>query len=406
MPDMSRPKVVIFSQGDEVISGATIDTNAAYLADHCRTLGFNIVRHITVADELDDLVQVLKDIDALADICLCTGGLGPTQDDLTTEAYSNAFKAPLVFDETAMSMMQDYFGQLSVDMPEVNRKQALLPDGAIRIDNHWGTAAGFIGVAKRCRFYFMPGVPFEMKNMMQATVIDNLRACFKVEKPRLITLRTMGMGESAIQQEMDALSLADDIRVSFRAGLPENELKLIFPNHYSDADLKRCVEEVREVLGDSVYAIDGMGETVANLADCVHQLMRQYKQSLTVLESLSQGRIGQQCHVDWLQQSAVLPQTSAILSRVGMGSVDINESTVVDIALKEHAQNASSITLVQLCKNEGDDVIAVTAVVSDESCKSASKKLTGRLQRQQIVASAQALNLLRKFLLENEYATY
>lgn len=405
MPNISRPKVVIFSQGDEVITGATIDTNAAYLADKCRTLGFDVVRHITVADEMGDLVQVLKDIAELADICLCTGGLGPTQDDLTGEAYSSAFGVPLILDETAISMMRDYFARLNVDMPSVNRKQALLPEGAIRIDNHWGTAPGFIGVAKQCRFYFMPGVPFEMKNMMQASVTGDLRASFHVETPRLITLRTMGVGESAIQQKMDALSLADDIRVSFKSGLPENELKLIFPNDYSEAELKACVANVSKALGDSVFAIDGMGEKVKDLADHVDQLMRRYEQTLCVLESVSQGRIAQQCNANWLQESAVLPQTSAILSRFGVSGVEIDEPLAVELARKEHALHASSITLLQLCKNDGADSVIFTAVVSNNAVQSVSKKLTGRLQRQQIVASAQALNLLRIFLLENEYAT-
>ncbi|MEO1963568.1 MAG: molybdopterin-binding protein [Cycloclasticus sp.] len=406
MPEKNRPKVVIFSQGDEVITGATIDTNAAYLADHCRTLGFDIIRHITVADELDDLVQVLKDIDALADICLCTGGLGPTQDDLTTQAYSKAFNTPLVFDDIAMTMMRGFFDKLNIDMPEVNRKQALLPENSTRIDNLWGTAAGFIGETNRCRFYCMPGVPYEMKNMMQTTVLDDLRACFKVQKQRLITLRTMGMGESAIQQEVDKLSLSDDIRVSFRAGLPENELKLIFPSHYVDDAVQRCIKEVQGVLGGSVFAIDGFGKAVKNLPDCVHQLMIEKQQTLSVIETISQGGIARQCDVGWLQQSMVSPRVSAILSRFGIDNADITESLAVEIATKEHEQNDSNITLVQLHHNDGDDVIAVVAVVSDTSHTSASKKLTGRLERKQINASAQALNLLRKHLIENDYATH
>ncbi|MGB1703073.1 MAG: molybdopterin-binding protein, partial [Cycloclasticus sp.] len=76
MPEiMNKPRVVIFSQGDEVITGALVDTNAAYLAEQCRLLGFDIVRHVTVADDMAELVQVLKEVDAMADICLCTGGL-------------------------------------------------------------------------------------------------------------------------------------------------------------------------------------------------------------------------------------------------------------------------------------------------------------------------------------------
>lgn len=401
MPDLSRPTVVIFSQGDEVITGATVDTNAAFLADHCRTLGFDVIRHITVADELADMIRVMREIDGLADICLCTGGLGPTQDDLTSDAFSQAFNVPLKLDNDALIMMQDYFGKLAVDMPEVNRKQAFLPTGATRIDNHWGTAAGFISTGKQCRFYFMPGVPYEMKNMMRAVVLDDLRLRFKVDKTQLITLRTMGMGESAIQQEIDKLSIPNDVRISFRAGLPENELKLVFPSAYKKQTMQACVDQVQSVLKGSVFAVDGLGDSVENLADCVHQLMQHKNETLSVIETLSQGDISRQCNAHWLKKSLVFPQVSDIMPPSDITATSINEDVACQLAKKQHANNDSSLTLVQLYDQIGDDKVVYIAVAGNQFCKSKSKTLTGRLHRQQIVASATALNLLRKYLLEH-----
>ena len=180
MPNVAKPKAIIFSQGDEVITGALVDTNAAFLADHCRTLGFDIVRHITVADDMDDLVQVLQEIDGLADICLCTGGLGPTQDDLTTEAFGKAFQVELELDNEALVMMRDFFAKLKMPMAEVNIKQVMLPQNSTRIDNKWGTAPGFTATGRHCRFYFMPGVPYEMKQMVDAFVLVDLQRQFDI----------------------------------------------------------------------------------------------------------------------------------------------------------------------------------------------------------------------------------
>ncbi|ORU93644.1 MAG: molybdenum cofactor biosynthesis protein [Cycloclasticus sp. symbiont of Bathymodiolus heckerae] len=402
MPKTNRPKVVIFSQGDEVITGATVDTNAAYLADHCSALGFDIIRHITVADELDDLVQVLQDIDEQADICLCTGGLGPTQDDLTTEAFAKAFKTELIFDETALVMMKDYFAKLHVDMPALNRKQAYLPADSTRIDNHWGTAPGFVASGKNCLFYCMPGVPYEMKNMLETVVLDDLRTRFTVEKTTLVTLRTMGMGESAMQQEIDKLALADDVRISFRAGLPENELKLVFPHGANEGEMHATVNRVKEVLSDSVFAVDGLGQSIKSLPAYVSQLMQNKGYTLNVLETLSQGDIAQQCDSKYLIKSTVFPQVSGIMSSFALLGVSIDESLAIKIAKQEHASTAATLTLVQLYEETASNETQIFIVVVDgKRTLSASKTIQGRIERKRTIASAAALNLLRKYLLNS-----
>lgn len=396
---MSRPKAIVFSQGDEVVTGATVDTNAAFIADHCRTLGFEVIRHITVADVLADLVRVIKEIDQLADVCLCTGGLGPTQDDLTTEAFSEAFNVALEFDNEALEMMQSFFDKLRVEMADVNRKQALLPKGSTRINNQWGTAPGFIGEGEHCRFYFMPGVPYEMKNMMASTVLDDLAKHFQIEKPQLITLRTMGIGESKIQQELNKLDISDDVRISFRAGLPENELKLLFPSRSTAQQVRSQVDAVTDLLGDAIFAVDGLEKSVKNLPDCVHQLMLEQQQTLGLVESLSQGHIAYQCQAEWLRQSLIYTKASDILSAYAISLDDIDESTTLALAQKEHDCDKATMSLVQLYR-QGDagDVTVYTAITNGQSSCSKSNVLTGRLERQRINAAAAAFNLIRQYL--------
>jgi len=399
MDRVETPKVVIFSQGDEVITGALVDTNAAFLADQCRTLGFDVIRHVTVADDLAELVQVLKEIDAMADLCLCTGGLGPTQDDLTTEAFAKAFDLELELDAEALEMIREFFATLNVPMADVNTKQALLPKKSTRIDNRWGTAPGFTSLGRACRFYFMPGVPYEMKQMMESFVLADLQREFAVEAPRLITFRSMGMGESDIQQAVNDLSIADDIRVSFRAGMPENELKLLFPKHYTDENIRPYLDEVKSALRGSVFAVDGLDQSVSNLPDCVAQLMSEKHQTLSLIETISQGDIARQCQADWLLQSLVYPKVSALTIDFDAGQEEINEKLVEAVAEKNHTRHKASLSLVQMHKKINDTTVAVyTAVADNQRSTSSSKEVWGRALRQQTVASALAFNLLRKFL--------
>ena len=395
-----QPKAVIFSQGDEVISGTTVDTNAAYLAAICHDMGFEIIQHITVPDDMKVLIETLKNINETADMCLCTGGLGPTEDDLTTQAYADAFAVPLEYNEEAFQQMTAYFGKLNIDMPEVNRKQALLPKGTIKISNFWGTAPGFIGQANHCRFYFMPGVPYEMRNMMAATVVDDLQSHFEFNTPKLITLRIIGMGESAIQEYVNALNLATEIRISFRSGLPENELKLIFPYAFPEADMLACIERVKDTLGGVVYVVDGLQESVKSLPDYVDQLMSSKAETLCVLETFSQGEFAKQCQPAWLKQALIYPDTHAALSAFEVRAENsLNESTAEQIVDMLRSQSKASLVVLQLTEIDKDDnLILHTFLATKEGMEHKERQLSGRRERQQILAACAAFNILRKHL--------
>ncbi|OUR88836.1 competence/damage-inducible protein A, partial [Cycloclasticus sp. 44_32_T64] len=302
----------------------------------------------------------------------------------------------------ALAMMRDFFATLKVEMADVNIKQALLPKNSRRIDNRWGTAPGFTAKGQRCQFYFMPGVPYEMKQMMNTFVLADLQHQFKIEQPRLITFRSMGMGESDIQQAVNSLNIASDIRVSFRAGMPENELKLLFPRSYTMEQIQYYIDEVNSALRGTVFAVDGLDKSVRNLPDCVDQLMAENHLSLGLIETLSQGDISRQCQTDWLLQSTVYPKVFDLMSTFGCEQQETNETVAVDIAKKAHQDSMANLSLVQLHKKVNENTVAVfTAVVNDQRCISSSKDVWGRPLRQQTVASALAFNLLRKFIQES-----
>lgn len=392
-------KVIIFSQGDEVVTGALVDTNAAWLSEQCRLLGFDIIRHISVPDNLNDLVEVIQQIDGLADVCLCTGGLGPTDDDLTTEAFCAAFNIRLELDHQAMAMMSEFFNKLKIQMAEVNKKQAYLPKDSTRIDNLWGTAAGFVSKGERCRFYFMPGVPYEMKNMMESFVLRDLESQFRLPQTTLVTLRSIDIGESTIQQIINEIDLESDIRISFRAGLPENELKLIFPVTYTNEQMQRCVRRVKDALGEGVFAVDGLSNiSIKNLPDLVGQLMEQQGLSLGVLETLSQGQLAHQCSAAWLKESSIIPNVEAVIERFDLPNL-LNEEVVVKLAQHQRALFETDLALVQLYENINEQSLRIwTAIASADGSLFHTSELWGRSHRQQLLAASAAFNLLRKKL--------
>ena len=158
------PTVEILSQGDEVVTGQTVDTNAAWLSDRLTALGLTVVRHTAVGDRMGDIQDVVAAARTRVDVVVSTGGLGPTEDDLTTAAVASVYGVEPVFDPVAMAHIEALYARYGRPMPEVNRKQAVLPDGCIRLDNHWGTAPAFAMEDAHCVAFFLPGVPREMRS--------------------------------------------------------------------------------------------------------------------------------------------------------------------------------------------------------------------------------------------------
>ncbi len=250
------PVVEIFSQGDEIVTGQTVDTNAAWLSEQFVLAGFHVSRHTTVGDRLDELVGLLREVASRADFCVCTGGLGPTADDLTAEAVGLAFDCPLERDPEAERQIEAYFSRSGRGMPRANLKQALLPDGARRIDNSWGTAPGFSLQGDSCHFAFLPGVPFEMKNMFLESVRSQLDLYWNTRPLRLVTLRTAGIGESSIQERLESVDLPDNVRLSFRTGPLENQTKLLFQPDVPIERLRAFTKQVAQAIGSPVFGID------------------------------------------------------------------------------------------------------------------------------------------------------
>lgn len=223
-------RIEFISTGDEVLCGQIDDTNATWLSQFFANQGLAVTRRSTVADDLFELVSVITEAAQRADIVIVNGGLGPTQDDLSAEAFAQALGESLEYKQPWLDAMAEKYTRMNLQMTDNNRKQALLPMSATIIDNPVGTACGFQGQLFKAQVYFTPGVPHEFKTMVQVPLWQDIQQRFEVDNN--ITCErffTFGCSESNLADELKALDEIADIHLGFRASLPYLEVKLTGP---------------------------------------------------------------------------------------------------------------------------------------------------------------------------------
>ncbi len=395
-----NPLLEIFSQGEELVTGQIVDTNAAWLSQQVVACGFIVTRHTAVGDNMSELVSLLLEIAQRADCCICTGGLGPTSDDLTALAVAEAFGCPLIFDGLAYEQIARFFANRHREMPESNRKQAMLPQGAQRIDNYWGTAPGFSLKHGRCWFVFLPGVPMEMKHLFQEQVLPLLPERFSLRPGVLITFKTFGLGESALQELISVIEIPSSVQLGFRAGTDDVHLKLLFPIDFPRQDMIALIDDFSELLGDFVFAIDGLGSAVGDFVFEVDKKMAARNCTLAVIETISHGLLAAKCiGCNWLISTNY--QQSSINLDAGVDFMVIAESMA-----HEHQKNSTAdYVLVQLyagdkecLHNKEKSIHIYTVLLTDTGLHRASHSIAGPIQRKQNQAALLALDLLRRYL--------
>lgn len=397
----------IFSQGEEVVSGQTVDSNAAWLSQHLRDIGFVIKRHTAVGDDLSDLTALIEEIANRADCCICTGGLGPTVDDLTAEAVGLAASQPLILDAQALQQIEAYYLHRQRPMPPANRKQAYFPQHALRIDNPVGTAPGFALQIKRCWFVFLPGVPSEMKAMF-ATVREQLLARFNLQSDKLVSLRSIGIGESAIQQCLEDLILPDDVQLGFRATVDEVQTKLLFPADFPQAELNACVQQTASLIGDCVFAIDGLAAGQGgDLLAVIDQLMTAKNYRLAVLETASSGLLAAKCQgKDWLETVLIAKDSLCAAQQLAVQVNDEELTAHAECLVSELKQQQNTdFALVQLYSGTQIDyqrkdktIVLYNCLKTDAGVFHRQHTLGGGAQTKQNQAALLSLDLLRRYL--------
>jgi nicotinamide-nucleotide amidase len=281
----------IITIGDEIINGEILDSNSAYIGDRLSGLGIEVAFKTSVGDDLKRITEAIKLSLERVDLVIATGGLGPTNDDLTKKGIVKAFKRNLVFHEDILKKVEEGFNKRGIEMPKINQNQALLPQGAKALSNQYGSAPGiFIQEGKRL-FFALPGVPLEMKTIFENEILPFLKSKSSKKFTFQKVLRTTGIVESAIYEKIEPiLKFKSPVKIGFLPGFSGVDIKLRITSETEDLARKNILEieqKVREILNEYIYGIDQ--ET---LEEVLGKLLQNKKKTISVAESCTGGLIG------------------------------------------------------------------------------------------------------------------
>ncbi len=286
-------RIEIICTGDEVLTGKIVNTNFSYMSQKLEDVGLSVHWGTTVGDDRESLLQAFHHAAQRADAVIVNGGLGPTVDDLSQEVAAQAAGVDLVLNEEWLATMEAFFSKRSRIMPPNNRKQAMLPATAEVIDNPVGTACGFALDIGRARFFFTPGVPRELRRMLEEQVIPRLLARSGVPATiRLKRFHSYGLGEShvdALLAGVEDLVPDGSVKLGFRAHYPQLETKLTVRGTDMD-DVRHKLEpvqtEVRKRLGNFIMAEDDQTLEGVVLAELTREAG-----TLALVETFTSGQI-------------------------------------------------------------------------------------------------------------------
>lgn len=275
--------------GTELTRGEIVNTNASWLAEALTDRGLDVRRIEAIGDTREHIVATLHRLAAEHTLIVCTGGLGPTTDDITSECVAEVMGVPLERDAESLEAIAARMSRFGRTMAPSNQKQADFPKGATVLPNRKGTAPGFAVNLGHARAYFLPGVPREMKTLFEELIVPELEP-FVREAMSQVRLKTFGMTESAVNDALAGVESTHDVTIAYRALFPEIEVKLLARATDPEAAKTRAraaADEVVARLGpDVVYA---EGDTT--FAEALGTLLVGKQLRLAVAESCTGGTV-------------------------------------------------------------------------------------------------------------------
>lgn len=284
-------KAHIITIGDEILIGQIIDTNSAFISKELIKIGIEVTKIVSIGDTKEEILSSLKDAQNIYDIVIITGGLGPTNDDITKDAFCDFFDDELIHNPAILNHIEKLFEKF-IDNPinELNRAQAFLPSKAKLIPNLYGTAAGMSIKEKDTLFISLPGVPFEMKSMMIDFIIPEIKKDYKCPVIINKTLITYGKGESYIAKKLKDFesSIPSNFKLAYLPNLGRVRLRLS-----AKGDKKSVLEEKMDDLISQLYKILGsiiIGyETLNPIENEIGKKLITANQTLGLAESITGG---------------------------------------------------------------------------------------------------------------------
>ncbi len=277
----------IITIGDELLIGQTIDTNSAWIGQQFNKIGIKIRRRIAIADEENEILSTLKEASELSEIVITTGGLGPTNDDITKETLCKYFDSKLEQDASTLEHIKKYFGKRGRELLQVNIDQALVPDNCDILFNAVGTAPGMFFKKDEIHYFSLPGVPFEMKHLISERIIPLLQNSFKMGGIIHKTLVTSGMGESFIANRLIAFeeNLHEHLSLAYLPNFGMVKLRLS-----TDEKYKSQIEEAFNFLKNELQDISISHED-NSLEQILFDILDGQHKTIAIAESCTGGNI-------------------------------------------------------------------------------------------------------------------
>lgn len=353
----------IITIGDEILIGQIVDTNSAFISRELDKIGVKVYQITSVQDDREHILEALGAAHKHVSLVIVTGGLGPTKDDITKQTFCDFFEDVLVEDKSVVRNIQELFEKYQLHLPlPVNFQQAMVPSKATVLMNRHGTAPGMWMEKEGKVFVSLPGVPYEMKHLLQEEVLP--RVAEKFSRPFIYhkTLLTYGLGESAIADRISALedALPQDIKLAYLPSLGKVRLRL----SSSGMDKKELIQSVDKQMDKMQALLSDIAigfEEETSIVEQIGKILTAKNKFLSVAESCTGGRIAseiiQYAGVSSFFKGGVLPyETSSKTKILGVPKVLIEKHNVVSIEVAESMA-------IQCCELLGSDyAIATTGI--------------------------------------------
>ena len=406
-------RIEIICTGDEVLTGKIVNSNFSYMSQKLEDVGLSVVWGTTVGDDRERLEEAFRLASGRADAVIVNGGLGPTVDDLSQEIAAKAAGVELVLNQEWLARMEDFFKRRSRVMPPNNTKQAMLPATAEILDNPIGTACGFAVDIGKARFFFTPGVPRELRRMLEEQIVPRLLA----KSGRAVTIHlkrfhSYGLGESHVDQLLAGIEeMVPDgsIKLGFRAHYPQLETKLVVRGADMD-DVRRKLApveaEVRKRVGTFILAEDDQ-----TLEGVVLAALSGGAKTLAVAETFTGGQIAARiAHLagaeTMFKRGIVARDLGQLRAAIGLRAEGGAASTeaAIEAARALRAQTGASHALAVLVDlDEGADRLEFggtlyIAIATDKDAVSRQARLLGGREWVRLGAVEMGLDCLRRYL--------
>lgn len=409
--------IEIITIGDELLCGRTQDTNANMIARELHATGFTVERITTIGDTLSAIRAALLSCLTETRFVIVTGGLGPTEDDLTAKAAAAAFNDTLVLHPEALKMLNSWLERRQRTINPSQQKQAMLPSTSTPIANPVGTACGFIVHFGERHYLFLPGVPAEARAMTEQFVVSYInKQSGRNHSIQSITLRVYGLWESIIQEKIgNTMDGHPDVALGFYPHFPEVILRLT--THGPDEivlkeRLDKARDAIAERIGDYIYAEDD-----STLPETVGRLLAERGNSVAVAESCTGGLLS---HLitsvpgssAWFERGLVVYSNLAKTQLAGVeesiltqhGAVSAQTAQALAEGARASAASTWGIGITGIAGPDGGTPekpvgTVFLAIAGPEGCRTYHRRFIGNREQNKLLSAYNALDLLRRTLL-------